>query len=86
MDATATLSRTPGPAKSSDTDVLFQPYRLGPFEVPHRGQGGPLPAHARGRRATRIANPDLPDRLRTGAPLNSDDPTPYFGGGEGDTD
>src|ERR1700729_1359674 len=29
-----------------------------------------------------IANPDLPERLRIGAPLNADDPTTYYGGGE----
>lgn len=29
-----------------------------------------------------IANPDLPERLRSGAPLNADDPTTYYGGGE----
>jgi N-ethylmaleimide reductase len=29
-----------------------------------------------------IANPDLPERLRSGAPLNTDDPTTYYGGGE----
>jgi N-ethylmaleimide reductase len=29
-----------------------------------------------------IANPDLPVRLRIGAPLNVDDPTAYYGGGE----
>jgi N-ethylmaleimide reductase len=29
-----------------------------------------------------IANPDLPERLREGAPLNVDDPTTYYGGGE----
>jgi N-ethylmaleimide reductase len=29
-----------------------------------------------------IANPDLPERLRLGAPLNADDPTTYYGGGE----
>jgi N-ethylmaleimide reductase len=28
-----------------------------------------------------IANPDLPERLRTDAPLNTDDPTTYYGGG-----
>jgi N-ethylmaleimide reductase len=28
-----------------------------------------------------IANPDLPQRLRIGAPLNADDPTTYYGGG-----
>jgi N-ethylmaleimide reductase len=29
-----------------------------------------------------LANPDLPERLRIGAPLNKDDPTTYYGGGE----
>jgi N-ethylmaleimide reductase len=29
-----------------------------------------------------IANPDLPERLRLRAPLNVDDPTTYYGGGE----
>jgi N-ethylmaleimide reductase len=29
-----------------------------------------------------IANPDLPERLRIGAPFNVDDPTTYYGGGE----
>jgi putative intracellular protease/amidase len=29
-----------------------------------------------------IANPDLPERLRVDAPLNVDDPTTYYGGGE----
>jgi N-ethylmaleimide reductase len=28
-----------------------------------------------------LANPDLPERLRTRAPLNADDPTTYYGGG-----
>ncbi|MEA2936134.1 MAG: N-ethylmaleimide reductase [Variibacter sp.] len=28
-----------------------------------------------------IANPDLPERLRSGTPLNADDPTTYYGGG-----
>ena len=42
MEETATLSRPRGPAKSSHTDVLFQPYRLGPFELPHRIIMAPL--------------------------------------------
>lgn len=42
MEETATLSRTLGPAKSSGTDELFQPYRLGPFELPHRIIMAPL--------------------------------------------
>ena len=28
-----------------------------------------------------VANPDLPERLRTGAPLNAHDPDTLFGGG-----
>jgi N-ethylmaleimide reductase len=28
-----------------------------------------------------IANPDLPERLRVGAPLQADDPSTYYGGG-----
>ena len=29
-----------------------------------------------------IANPDLVERLRTGAPLSAPDPTTFYGGGE----
>ena len=29
-----------------------------------------------------LANPDLPERFRERAPLNRDDPTTYYGGGE----
>jgi len=28
-----------------------------------------------------IANPDLPERFRSRAPLNADDPSTYYGGG-----
>jgi N-ethylmaleimide reductase len=28
-----------------------------------------------------LANPDLPDRLKTGAPLNAPDPATFYGGG-----
>ena len=28
-----------------------------------------------------IANPDLPERFRQGAPLNPEDPTTFYGGG-----
>jgi N-ethylmaleimide reductase len=28
-----------------------------------------------------LANPDLPERLKSRAPLNADDPTTYYGGG-----
>lgn len=42
MEETATLSRTRGPAPSSDTDELFQPYRVGSLELPHRIVMAPL--------------------------------------------
>ncbi|EHP91639.1 alkene reductase [Methylorubrum extorquens] len=42
MEDTATLSRKRGPAQSSDTDALFQPYRLGPLDLPHRIVMAPL--------------------------------------------
>jgi N-ethylmaleimide reductase len=29
-----------------------------------------------------LANPDLPERLRTGAPLNEPDPATFYGGDE----
>jgi N-ethylmaleimide reductase len=29
-----------------------------------------------------LANPDLPQRLKTGAPLNAPDPDTFYGGGE----
>jgi 2,4-dienoyl-CoA reductase-like NADH-dependent reductase (Old Yellow Enzyme family) len=29
-----------------------------------------------------LANPDLPDRLRRGAPLNAPDPSSFYGGTE----
>jgi len=29
-----------------------------------------------------LANPDLPERFREHAPLNRDDPSTYYGGGE----
>jgi N-ethylmaleimide reductase len=28
-----------------------------------------------------LANPDLPERFRSGASLNADDPSTYYGGG-----
>jgi N-ethylmaleimide reductase len=42
MNAAATLSRAPEQATSSGTDILFQPYRLGPFELPNRIVMAPL--------------------------------------------
>ena len=31
MDETTTIARTPRAAQAPNTDVLFLPYRLGPF-------------------------------------------------------
>ncbi|MGZ5875253.1 MAG: alkene reductase [Bradyrhizobium sp.] len=42
MDETATITRIPRAVQASDTDVLFQPYRLGPFNLPHRVVMAPL--------------------------------------------
>src|SRR4029450_525193 len=36
MREAATSTRTPRAAQASDADVLFQPYRLGPFNLRHR--------------------------------------------------
>ncbi|MEA2345818.1 MAG: N-ethylmaleimide reductase [Thermoanaerobaculia bacterium] len=42
MDEIATAQRTFGAVQARDTDVLFQPYRLGPFHLPHRIVMAPL--------------------------------------------
>ena len=36
MNETTTIARTPRAAQVPDTDVLFQLYRLGPFNLRHR--------------------------------------------------
>src|SRR5258706_161924 len=41
MDETATATRT-GAVQAPDTDLLFQPYRLGPFNLKHRILMAPL--------------------------------------------
>ena len=41
MDETATATRTRA-ARAPDTDLLFQPYRLGPLNLPHRIVMAPL--------------------------------------------
>ena len=41
MGETATATRTRA-ARAPDTDLLFQPYRLGPFNLPHRIVMAPL--------------------------------------------
>src|SRR3981189_204736 len=42
MDEIATVARTPRAVQAPDTDLLFQPYRLGPFTLKHRIVMAPL--------------------------------------------
>ncbi|MCS4096420.1 alkene reductase [Rhizobium sp. BK176] len=42
MDEAATIKQSPGATHAPDTDVLFQPYRLGPFNLQHRIVMAPL--------------------------------------------
>ena len=42
MDEAATIARTSRAAQAPETDVLFQPYRLGPFNLRHRIVMAPL--------------------------------------------
>jgi N-ethylmaleimide reductase len=35
MDEITTTTRTPGAVPAPETDSLFQPYRLGPFNLPY---------------------------------------------------
>src|SRR5690348_18103673 len=42
MDEAAAVTRSPRAAQAPNTDVLFQPYRLGPFNLRHRIVMAPL--------------------------------------------
>src|SRR6202163_2188984 len=42
MDEITTATRSPRAVQTPDTDVLFQPYRLGPFNLRHRIVMAPL--------------------------------------------
>src|SRR6202035_5841880 len=42
MNETTTIARTPRAAQAPATDALFQPYRLGPFNLRHRIVMAPL--------------------------------------------
>src|ERR1700720_3855981 len=42
MNETTTIARTPRAAQAPNPDVLFQPYRLGPFNLRHRIVMAPL--------------------------------------------
>lgn len=56
MDETTTVERPPRAARASDTDVLFQPYRLGPFNLPHRLVMAPL-TRSRARQPGNVPGP-----------------------------
>ncbi|AMB43374.1 alkene reductase [Methylobacterium sp. AMS5] len=56
MADAATLSRTRDPAAASDPAVLFQPYRLGPLELPHRIIMAPL-TRSRARSPGNVPSP-----------------------------
>jgi N-ethylmaleimide reductase len=42
MDEITTTTRTAGAVPAPETDSLFQPYRLGPFNLPYRIVMAPL--------------------------------------------
>ena len=42
MNEVTTIARTPNAAQAPNTDVLFLPYRLGPFNLRHRIVMAPL--------------------------------------------
>src|ERR1700731_3044059 len=42
MDEMTAVRHTPRAVQAPDADVLFQPYRLGPFNLPHRIVMAPL--------------------------------------------
>ena len=55
MDDVATITRVPDAAQAPDTDVLFQPYRLGPFNLRHRIVMAPL-TRSRARQPGNVPN------------------------------
>jgi N-ethylmaleimide reductase len=87
--ATAALDRgePPDPRALAMVDLLRARYR-GPLMIAGGFEGSTAEAWLRDGRADLIAfgrkfiaNPDLPERLRLGAPLNEPDPTTFYGGG-----
>src|SRR6202047_1448177 len=54
MNETTTIARTPRAAQAPDTDALFQPYRLGPFNLRHRIVMAPL-TRSRARQPGNVA-------------------------------
>src|SRR5712672_1651373 len=55
MNDIATAERMPPDIRGSDTDTLFQPYRLGPFNLPHRIVMAPL-TRSRARQPGNVPN------------------------------
>src|SRR5712672_2834919 len=55
MNDIATAERMPPDIRGSDTDTLFQPYRLGPFTLPHRILMAPL-TRSRARQPGNVPN------------------------------
>ena len=56
MDEMTTVRHTPRAVPVPDTDVLFQPYRLGPFRLPHRIVMAPL-TRSRARQPGNVPSP-----------------------------
>lgn len=59
MDEAATITRFLRAAQAPDTDVPFQPYRLGPFNLRHRIVMAPL---TRSRAMCRVPLPPATTR------------------------
>jgi N-ethylmaleimide reductase len=55
MDDAATIARPPEAAQAPDTAALFQPYRLGPFNLRHRIVMAPL-TRSRARQPGNVPN------------------------------
>src|SRR3954454_23048194 len=55
MDEVATATQTQGTNREADTGPLFQPYRLGPFNLPHRMVMAPL-TRSRARQPGNVPN------------------------------
>jgi N-ethylmaleimide reductase len=56
MDETTTVELPPRASQASDIDVLFQPYRLGPINLPHRVVMAPL-TRSRARQPGNVPSP-----------------------------
>jgi hypothetical protein len=68
-------------ARADTRKIPRHAYHRWRFRPRHRG--GLAPAREGGSdrlRAQVLADPDLPERFRSGASLNADDPTTYYGG------